>query len=221
MAAVISLLADVAAFHADGYWHQRAVLAPDAVRGLRDELDRLLVVGGRLPWTGPWLTAEAGLGYLPIRDLVNRSPAWHDVCHGVLRSTAGELLGTPAFLDEAVGIIKPAKIGQTFPLHQDGIYYAPENGRLVIANVYLDDVTPDNGSLRLAPGSHTRGLLPHTCAFGKKALAEADVPPTLVEPQAAAGDVVWFDLWTVHGSAPNRSRSLRRAVRAGYVGGPQ
>ena len=58
------------------------------------------------------------------------------------------------------------------------------------------------------------GFVHHTHT-GKKAL-DPEAFPEIVTPQAQAGDVVWFHMWAVHGSAPNVAHRCRRAVRVGY-----
>jgi ectoine hydroxylase-related dioxygenase (phytanoyl-CoA dioxygenase family) len=84
----------------------------------------------------------------------------------------------------------------------------------VIANVYLDDVTARGGSLRVISRSH--GHLRPSGATGKRAVTLSP-EAQIIEPQALAGDVLWFHLWTVHGSGPNHSASVRRSVRCGYI----
>jgi ectoine hydroxylase-related dioxygenase (phytanoyl-CoA dioxygenase family) len=115
----------------------------------------------------------------------------------------------------ATGILKPPSCGQTFPYHQDGAYYGPADGRYLIANVYLQDVTPDNGSLKVVSRTHDR-LWPHEETHGKKSVT-LPTGAVVVHPQATAGDVLWFHLWTVHGSDQNRSTHARCAVRCGYA----
>lgn len=221
----LSLLrqADLDTFWRDGFVHQRDVFTGEQLAALRHDLNALsgwaAVLAGEGDVIGalPWLTAEVGRYFTPVENLAARSAVWRDVCDGVLHVGASQLLDAPAVFEHATGIIKPPVIGLTFPLHQDGVYYSPPDGRCVCANVYLDDVRPDNGSILFAPGSHAE-LWPHDTAHGKKALTDPDRWfPGLVTPQAQAGDVVWFHLWTVHGSQPNVSPYCRRAVRVGYI----
>lgn len=87
--------------------------------------------------------------------------------------------------------------------------------------VYLDDVTPTNGSLQCVPGSHVDGLIEHQKIKGTKLHLSDDVMARFAAPveiQAKAGDVVLMSHHVIHGSGPNRSESARRAVRITYVG---
>ena len=205
--------AQIARFRVEGFLHDRAILAPDDVAGFCGELGRLAVEGGAVPWTGPWVASETGHGYAPVRYLAERSAPWKAFCADLGRRAAQLLGDQTAVLYEATGILKPPQLGQSFPWHQDGAYYGPIDGHYVIANLYLDDVTPENGSLQVVPCSH-RAALAHVERDGKKVVALDGTP---VEPQAKAGDVVWFHLWTVHGSPPNHGSTPRRAVRLGYT----
>ena len=211
---------EIARFRVEGFVHQPAVFDATDVLTLNAELARLVDAGGAVAWTGPWDLAETGHGFAPVRYLHLRSQPWRSACVDRLGPVAKALLGESASVAEAMGIIKPPQIGQSFPWHQDGAYYGPLDGRYVIANVYLDDMTPTNGSLRVLPCTHDR-FRAHADRDGKKVVELGDLDPIwpIVEPHAKAGDVVWFHLWTIHGSAPNHSDRVRRAVRVGFLGG--
>lgn len=202
-----------AQFDRDGFLWCPGICNLTAVDVLRAELTRCY--GDQ--WAGPWQSDEAGKGFHPIHDLHRISPAWEAVAKG-LEPMASALLGVPAELAACLGIVKPPEIGQSFPLHQDGVYYGPRDGRYVYATLYLDDVTADNGSIRFLPGSHHTLLTHCTTTTGKQAL-----PPDqyrledTVLPWAKAGDVTWAHLWTIHGSAGNTSTAIRRTARIGFT----
>jgi phytanoyl-CoA hydroxylase len=215
--------AELDTFWRRGFVHRRNVFNGAQLAAMRRDLDDLSgyakVIanqGGDVTAQEAWLTAERGKFFTPVLDVHQHSEAWRTAVTGVLQAHASQLLDAPAVLEHATGIVKPPIRGMTFPLHQDGVYYSPDDGRCVLANVYLDDVTPDNGSILFAVGSHTQ-LWPHDTTRGKKSVTHPAHFQNLVTPQAQAGDVVWFHLWTVHGSPPNQSPSCRRTVRVGYV----
>lgn len=202
----------VAGFWRDGFVHVPSVFSADEVEQLRDHLAELSQGN---PLAGPWIAQETGAGFVGTSDLHRHSAAWANAVTR-LQSFAGDLLGCPVQVAEAFGIAKPPQVGMTFPPHQDGAYYGGDSGRYVMATVYLDPVTPNNGSIRFAPGTH-RALIPHEPQErGKKSLAGKFSLADMVEPQAHPGDVVWSHLWTVHGSYPNTSDSIRRTARIGF-----
>jgi ectoine hydroxylase-related dioxygenase (phytanoyl-CoA dioxygenase family) len=98
------------------------------------------------------------------------------------------------------------------PLHADMSAIADERGPWVCNTVWmLDAFTPDNGALRVVPGSHRFGQLP------AQALADplADHPDqVLVTGPAGTVLVVNAHLW--HAGTRNRSSRPRTALHAFY-----
>lgn len=99
------------------------------------------------------------------------------------------------------------------PLHADMGAIPDEKGYWVANTVWmLDDFTPDNGAIRMIPGSHRWGKLP------QQALAE----PRASHPDEAlitgkAGTVVVMNAHMWHGGTANRTNKPRRAMHAFYA----
>ena len=136
---------------------------------------------------------------------------------GVLRC----LLGDAVELHHTTMHVKPPERGQPFPLHQDWPFYPHTDNRYVDVLLHLDDTSHDNGEIRFLPGSHLGGPLQHvTVAEGamcsphlptdKYRLADTTPVP------ARRGDIVCFNINTVHGSYLNTTSEPRRLVRMGY-----
>jgi ectoine hydroxylase-related dioxygenase (phytanoyl-CoA dioxygenase family) len=98
------------------------------------------------------------------------------------------------------------------PLHADGGALPDAGGSWVCNALWmLDDVTADNGALRVIPGSHRAGRLPGD------ALADPMAPhPEQVLLTARAGDVFVLDAHLWHGGLANRTDRPRRALHAYY-----
>ena len=111
--------------------------------------------------------------------------------------------------------------------HQDGPYWGRVEPKIAVtAWVALDDSTPENGCMRVIPGSHSghRDL-------GQRPVAEPDLiqsqpfelPAEVFDPSRAVdlcmrrGDVSFHDSYLVHGSEPNRSDRRRAALTIRYV----
>jgi ectoine hydroxylase len=120
---------------------------------------------------------------------------------------------------------KRPREGSGFRWHQDSPYWAhftPDVDRLPNAMVALDDASEANGCFRVIRGSHRRGILPGCTdgrlgplftdprSFDESAQVALDVP---------AGSLIFFSPHTVHGSEPNRSDRLRRALVITYQPG--
>ena len=88
----------------------------------------------------------------------------------------------------------------------------------------LDDADAGNGGLRVVPGPHRNGLLPHDRDDARLAteLFNVSAPPasvdeaTAVDVELRAGDVSAHHPALIHGSGPNTSDRPRRALVARY-----
>ncbi len=98
------------------------------------------------------------------------------------------------------------------PLHADMGAIADEKGFWVCNTVWmLDDFTPDNGAIRVIPGSHRWGMLP------QDVLADpmAD-DPRQVLVTGRAGSVVVMNAHVWHAGTANRTDNTRTALHAFY-----
>jgi len=85
---------------------------------------------------------------------------------------------------------------------------------MLAASVHLDDSDMENGCLCVIPGSHKSGPIPHV---GSHYLDHRQWPLSKATPcPAKAGDVLFFNYLTIHGSDINRSERNRRNVLFQY-----
>jgi len=137
-----------------------------------------------------------------------------------------QLLGSPrvfAFLSDALAsehyvVHYPPMIrfkvadapGSVLPAHQDGPY-SPHLTDFVTIWVPLVDIDQECGGLYMFDGSHLDGVVSHDSsgpwAYGVGETVKT-YPRTHVEMHA--GDALIFPALTIHGSAPQRSRSRQR-----------
>jgi ectoine hydroxylase-related dioxygenase (phytanoyl-CoA dioxygenase family) len=119
--------------------------------------------------------------------------------------------------------LKRPREGSLFRWHQDSPYWAHffrELHRLPNVMVALDDSHEGNGCFRVIRGSHRRGLLPGLEGqgtlgplFTDPACFDESEQVSVVMP---AGSLVFFSPHSVHGSQPNASEDLRRALIITY-----
>lgn len=215
-----------ALFERNGFLHVQNVFGADEVRWLADELERLMqewAIEGP-GWSGPWrkvyMTAEederARLTHL--HDLHFYSEAYmRAVMNDTLTGAVADLLGPNVELHHTTLHAKAPEMGTPFPMHQDHPFYPHEGPGFIDALVHIDPANELNGCLKFLPGSHKSGPLEHI-----RENSSPHLPTDLyrlgdaVSVPAAAGDVVLFSYYTIHGSAPNRSSQWRRLVRFGY-----
>lgn len=127
-----------------------------------------------------------------------------------LRPIAGDNLWIT--MDQAVSKQPGAGI---FRWHQDNGYTGlkTEHFQLWIA---LTETTQQNGALKLAPGSHKRGQLPHKYITSGQVEVQAPIGEEVVI-DATAGDVILFSSLMLHATGPNEADTTRVAYVAEYM----
>ncbi len=122
--------------------------------------------------------------------------------------------------------LKRPREGSRFRWHQDSPYWAhffPDVDRLPNVMLALDDASPANGCLHLVPGSHAEGMLPGLEGQGRLGPLFTDPAyfdaSRAVPAEMGAGSLLFFHPSVVHGSEPNASDELRRALLYTYQPG--
>lgn len=106
--------------------------------------------------------------------------------------------------------------------HRDIRYWSFEREELVSAWFALGDETPDNGALRLVPGSHKlpleAGRFDEAKFFRPDLPGNADIIRTAVSPRLARGDALFFHCNTLHSAGRNRSDAVKFSLVFTYHG---
>jgi non-heme Fe2+,alpha-ketoglutarate-dependent halogenase len=151
---------------------------------------------------------------------------------------AYELATHPAVLDAVEPVLGPDILVHSVSIfskhphtadfvswHQDGYYWGLDAPRLTSAWIALTDSTPENGCLRVVPGSHRLDRLPHRdrpysqdnlLASGLEVAVEVAESDAL-DVTLAAGEMSLHHVNIVHGSNPNRSDGKRIGFAIRYV----
>ena len=117
--------------------------------------------------------------------------------------------------------VKPPGTGHPFPMHQDWAFYQHADGRYIDVLVHLDDTCHENGEIRFLDGSHKKGALEHITQTPEGPCTphlptdKYRLDDTIAVP-SKRGDVVCFNIHTIHGSHINVTDLPRRLVRVGY-----
>ena len=108
--------------------------------------------------------------------------------------------------------------------HQDGAYWGLSPMEVATAWVALGPVTPENGCMRVIPGSHQTTHLPQreTSADNNVLSRGQEITVDVDEAQAVdlvlqPGQMSLHHLWIVHGSNANRSDVPRIGIAIRYV----
>lgn len=212
-------------FAEQGYALFPGALAGEALALLRDEcdafvaredarMDALGVDTIGISHRGKRYFANECQRVAPVLRRMLFSETMADVCRATLGDTAY------FFFDQYV--VKGPEGGLPFSWHQDSGYVVGNGGPAdhapyVTCWCPLDDATVENGTVRLIPGSHRNGILPHDRQPGSNDLvgAPADVEGVVVE--AKAGDIVAFSSLLLHATGANRTERPRRVYLAQYT----
>ncbi|GAB4459470.1 MAG: phytanoyl-CoA dioxygenase family protein [Armatimonadaceae bacterium] len=129
-----------------------------------------------------------------------------------LTGVASSLIGPNVQLHHTKMFIKVPERGAPFPLHQDAPYFPHENHSMIAAIIHFDEAPLEKGCVRVVPGSHRRGILPHLPQGGWH-LDPQEYPVESATPlPASAGDVLFFSYLTIHGSGLNTSQEARTTL---------
>jgi 2-aminoethylphosphonate dioxygenase len=215
----VALLDDgaLASFRRDGYMVLRGFLDPDAmdrVEAWSDELVALPELPGRHMVYYEDRVDRPGERVL---SRIENFCAFHPGFDGLLRGSslveaATALLDGPAVLfKDKINYKMPG--GQGFRAHQDvqagWDRYASLHLTMLLS---IDDATPENGCLELAPGRHREGLLGSMW----EPLDDRDGRIEYRSCPTRRRDVVFFDSYVPHRSAPNRTAEPRRVLYVTY-----
>jgi len=232
----------IAFYREHGYLHIPRVFSASETIRLREELDWMIREWANVGvgWTGPWrhalmdIETEAKSKLIAMHDLQYYSHPWlHAVTKPAIAEMMSQLLagdsepdGAPVELHHSTMHVKPPETGHPFPMHQDLAFYDHQDGRYVDTLVHLNDTCHANGEIRFIDGSHKLGPLEHIRSFiNDKGETEGCTPhlpwtrfrlEDTVPVPAKAGDLVIFNIYTVHGSYMNTTSEMRRLVRVGY-----
>ncbi len=218
-------------YNENGFLHVPQMFSRTEIDELADELDRLVQDWAFTDegWTGPWRQAymnpevEKRSKLTAMHDLHLYSAAWaRALINPRLAEALCDLLGSNIELHHSTMHIKPPQTGHPFPMHQDNPFYEHENGNYVDVLVHLDDTFHENGEIRFLAGSHLEGPLEHVTRMPDGTPCSPHLPTDryrledTVPVPAKRGDVVFFSIYTIHGSYINQTKHPRRLVRVGY-----
>jgi ectoine hydroxylase-related dioxygenase (phytanoyl-CoA dioxygenase family) len=148
-----------------------------------------------------------------------------------------ELIRDPRILDVVEDVLGPNILawGSNFFIkdphdeafiswHQDSTYWGLSHPDVMTAWIALSEVTPENGAMRMLPGSHLLDQLPHKDTFaehnlltrGQEVQVDVDENKTVDVP-LKAGEMSLHHVRIVHGSRPNTTDTRRIGLAIRYV----
>lgn len=198
-------------YERDGYVIFRDVIDADLVAEAADHVEWL---GRKHPEVRP-----EQLGHIFMRD----DPFWLRLVGDRRLVDLAELfVGPDIALFASHYISKPPFSGQPVLWHQDGAFWPLEPMRVVTLWLAIDHSTPENGCVRLVPGSHTmdvaeiRENTEVANVLGAEIAVEVD-ESTAADMVLRPGDVEVHHPNIVHGSNANTSPNRRCGLTIRYI----
>lgn len=137
-----------------------------------------------------------------------------------------QVLGPDVILWAVTIFGKPAGVGKATPWHQDGDYYPIEPLETCTVWISLDGSTPENGCMRVVPGSHLeRRVFKHHWEERDDLTLAQVIDADQVDLDSGRdvvlepGQISMHDVYLVHGSNPNRSDRRRMGLVLRYMPG--
>jgi phytanoyl-CoA hydroxylase len=208
-------------FEDDGFTILRNVFSEETLAPLRQEANAIIKYfepGTADPFEKYYLKHRVDQGVL--YDLYQRFPSFQSLANNkLILDTLEEALGPNIFMYENSLVYKPPGKRNGVPFHQDFISRPHEPIKFIVW-MALDNVTEENGCLRVIPGSHRNGFLKWHRVKGET--HHDRIVPGQFDPENAVnvlmnpGDVLIFNMLLVHGSNEAHVESPRRAYRVSY-----
>lgn len=156
-----------------------------------------------------------GRGYLGWSHLYFRW-AYELAVHPAVLDAAEQIIGPDILVYSTLILCKHPGDPSRVRWHQDGTYSGLHLSPTVTAWIALSDSTPENGCMRVVPGSHQWGRLPHAPSPGDDNLIRNSDEVQVEVDEAEARDVVLragemslHHYSIIHGSNPNRTQTQR------------
>ncbi len=200
-------------FERDGYAVFERALSSDALELLRAECDAFVArENARMDALG---VDTIGISHRGTRYFANecqreqpslRQFLFSETMANICRATLGD--DAYFFFDQFV--VKGPEGGLPFSWHQDSGYVVGNGGPSDHAPYLtcwcpLDDATAENGTVRVIPGSHRGGILPHARHVGTNDLVGAPEDAQVVMLEDPAGSGVAFSSLLHHDTGAKRS----------------
>lgn len=217
--------AEIDQFHRDGYVMLRGVLTEEEIAAIEPTFESF--IRGEVPDMERDFCDMSGPYGRKFEDfsLVNavlprkyRTDLQGNIYERRSASIARQLLGATATLDYDQFLAKrPNKPDAVFTMHQDLGYWptgTPEP-LTTTCSLALDDADPENGCLKVVPGSQKGSLRPHRPLLADRESSHVlsveltDADP-VVELPLKRGDITVHDEMIIHGSGGNNTKDRWR-----------
>lgn len=210
-------------FNDDGFVVLKNVFDELTLKNMRKLTDDIIKHGEKEledPFSKYYMRHRTDQGAL--YDLFQRHPEYQEIAKNKnILDVISTVVGEDIFLYENSLVYKPKNKSNEVPWHQDFIN-RPDEPIKYIAWIAFDDVTIENGAMKVIPGSHKNGFLPWYHVPGEthhtRLKLEGIDLENYIFVELNAGDVLIFNQLLLHSSDRIESEKPRRAYRISYQG---
>lgn len=219
----------LADYHRDGFIIINDLVSKEELLGLQNRLteythggrstERLKIQIEPRVQRGELAVAHPGDGIRKIDGLVEGDDCYqHLGRHENVVSILEQILGPDIKMFRNSLLCKPPEVGSQKGMHQDSPYWPIAPMDLCSCWFAIDDATLENGCMAALPGGHKRGPLPHIHITDDFVVdpAHYNEAEKVFHPMSA-GSGLFFHSLLPHYTAPNRSKSWRRAIALSYM----
>jgi hypothetical protein len=211
---------EISAYGRDGYVMPAARLPEELLSRISTAIEALIVTNPDIrpeQLVGAHVRYSSDSGVRGAEDLLEcvRDPFMLDVIE--------QIIGPDIIMWGSQVFSKPAGDGMAIPWHQDGQYWPMRPLRSVTMWIAVDNVTTENGCMRIIPGTHGLGLLEHESSDGDSLALNQQLTMGTYDERAALnielapGRFSLHDAMVVHGSSPNSSGRRRCGYAIRYM----
>ena len=157
-----------------------------------------------------------------LKDPHARDPLFFEISRmDAIIDPVAQLLGGTVRFDHSKLNFKPARGDARILWHQDWAFYPYTNDDMLAVGVMIEDCTPQNGPLKVIPGSHRGPVFNHHVdGVFAGGIADADLGALLddaVELTGKAGSITLHHVRTLHASSNNTTDRDRPLLLFSYV----
>lgn len=199
-------------YERDGYAVFPDVLDQDLMQEAKQHIEWLIK---KYPDVRP-----ENMGHMYVKD----DPFWlHFMSDDRLLDIAEQFIGPDIALFASHYISKRPYDGRPVLWHQDGSYWPLEPMEVASLWIAVDDSTPENGCLRVIPGTHKLELQEMKKNTKNDNLLNSEIDPAFVDESKAvdvilkSGSVSMHHPNIIHGSEPNLSPKRRCGISTQYI----
>ena len=218
---------EVAQYQETGQVTPKFRLGDEVVRAIKEKMEAHFAARPELEVNGsPRYAPPATTQFTDC--LIESDRTWLDYAIDPdILDAVSQLLGNDIIVWASNIFCKEGMGDKATPWHQDGLYWPMRPLRACSVWIAIDHSTPENGCLRIVPGSHNeqrvlrhgagnsgqRVLWPSDQTIQAADMPDVDPVDVVLEP----GMVSLHDVFTIHGSAPNSSGERRAGLVYRYM----